>query len=144
MSKMTVEEAADNCDASDHWSKPSFIHGAEWQKQQMMDEASKGFEEYFKSLNIYSGPGFEMDKYTRKEAWQAAKISSMAEIEELKKEFNKYFKAFHVELNHKNELVAKVAELKEALKWALDILELNDSNLGIVDDYRKKFGLEDK
>lgn len=54
-----------------------FTYGAEWAQKKILEQAASGFEEWASQDSYLQAPSYE-------ETWQAAKLSSMKEIESLK------------------------------------------------------------
>lgn len=106
MNKKEIEEAYEKfCDSEDRigtdWEIRSFTAGANWMQEKIMDEAAKGFEEWVKAryekmdcqifANVDEAMSFHK-KIHPFQAWQAAKLSSAKEIEQLKQRLAEYEK----------------------------------------------------
>ena len=98
------------------WDKSSFTAGAKWVHEKIMSEASEGFEEWYTedhASKIWSDlNGDEIAK----ETWQAAKLSSAKEIEQLRTKIEQersHIRTCHIAMEGHHK---EIEQLKQRLK----------------------------
>lgn len=153
ISKQRIEEAATTYafrrpELIEEDAIEAFTAGANWAAQEIMSKASEGFEEWF--LHYPSWDTAMSRQNSCEVAWQAAKISSEKEIQQLKEAYCE-LSGQAMGLDHMNGLNSEMVEqlkkeneqLKQRLDKSTDTLVSHKATIGFLKDALQDIADED-